>query len=89
VEVAFSNQRERADGVNVLPYCSLPYQIDEWFKAYHKAKELCGALGIQKRMPPKKDIESLDALVCGVYAKGDLQEGRSLTDEDMYLAVPL
>ena len=78
-----------SDGVKVSPYCSLPHQIDEWFKAFHKAKEMCGAPGTQKRMPPKKETEYLDALVRGVYAKEDLPEGHSLSDEDVYLAVPL
>jgi N-acetylneuraminate synthase len=40
-------------------------------------------------MPPKKETEYLDALVRGVYAKEDLPEGHSLSDEDVYLAVPL
>ena len=78
-----------SDGVKVSPYCSLTHQIDEWFKAFHKAKEMCGAPGTQKRMPPKKETEYLDALVRGVYAKEDLPEGHSLSDEDVYLAVPL
>jgi sialic acid synthase SpsE len=78
-----------SDGVKVSPYNSLPHQIDEWFKAFHKAKEMCGAPGTQKRMPPKKETEYLDALVRGVYAKEDLPEGHSLIDEDVYLAIPL
>ncbi len=78
-----------SDGVKVSPYNSLPHQIDEWFKAFHKAKEMCGAPGTQKRMPPKKETEYLDALVRGVYAKEDLSEGHSLADEDVYLAIPL
>ncbi len=78
-----------SDGVKVSPYCSLPHQVDEWFKAFHKAKEMCGAPGTQKRMPPKKEIEYLDALVRGVYAKEDLPEGHSLMDDDVYLAIPL
>jgi sialic acid synthase SpsE len=77
------------DGVKVSPYCSLPHQVDEWFKAFHKAKEMCGAAGTQKRIPPRKEIEYLDALVRGVYAKDDLPEGHCLTDEDVYLAIPL
>ena len=77
------------DGVKVSPYCSLPHQIDEWFKAFHKAKEMCGAPGTQKRIPPKKEVEYLDALVRGVYAARDLPEGHCLTDEDVYLAIPL
>jgi N-acetylneuraminate synthase len=40
-------------------------------------------------MPPKKEIEYLDALVRGVYAKEDLPEGHQLTDRDVYLAIPL
>lgn len=78
-----------ADGGKVSPYCSLPHQIDEWFRAFYKAKEMCGAPGTQKRIPPKKEIEYLDALVRGVYAKTDLPEGHCLTDDDVYLAVPL
>jgi N-acetylneuraminate synthase len=78
-----------SDGTKVAPYCSLPHQADEWFKAFHKAKAMCGAPGTQKRMPPKKEIEYLDALVRGVYAKEDLPEGHQLTDRDVYLAIPL
>ncbi len=78
-----------SDGVKVSPYCSQPHQIDEWFRAFKKAKEMCGAPGTQKRMPPRKEIEYLDALVRGVYAKQDLPEGHLLTDDDVYLAIPL
>lgn len=73
----------------VSPYCSLPDQIDTWFKAFHKAKEMCGASGTEKRISPKKEDEYLEALVRGVYAKVDLPEGRILSDDDVYLAVPL
>lgn len=45
--------------------------------------------GHAKRQPPRKEIEYLDALVRGVYAKADLQAGHSLTDDDVYLAIPL
>jgi len=77
------------DGVKVTPYCSLPHQIDQWFKAFQKAKEMCGPPGTQKRIPPKKEIQYLDGLVRGVYAKEELPEGHSLTDKDVYLAIPL
>jgi sialic acid synthase SpsE len=77
------------DGVQVSPYCSLPHQIDQWFKAYIKAKEMCGSPGTQKRNPTKAEIQYLDSLVRGVYANSDLPEGHSLTDDDVYLAIPL
>ena len=78
-----------SDGVKVSPYCSLPAQVDTWFKAYHKAKEMCGAPGTSKRISPQKEIAYLDALVRGVYAKQDLPEGHILSDDDVYLAIPL
>lgn len=77
----------------VSPYCSLPEQVDTWFKAFHKAREMCGASGTQKRIPPEKEIKYLDALVRGVYAKRDLPAGHALQhktlDNDVYLAIPL
>jgi sialic acid synthase SpsE len=78
-----------ADGIPVSPYCTLPEQCDVWFKAFKKAKEMCGSPGTDKRIPSKGEIEYLDALVRGVYAKRDLPAGHRLTEEDVYLAVPL
>jgi sialic acid synthase SpsE len=77
------------DGVHVSPYCTLPEHCDEWFKAFKKAKEMCGAPGSQKRMPPPREIQYLDALVRGVYAKRDLVKGQRIIDDDVYLAIPL
>jgi N-acetylneuraminate synthase len=77
------------DGTQVSPYCSTPAQVDTWFKAFHKAKEMCGAPGTQKRIPPQQEVRYLDSLVRGVYAKRDLPEGQVLGDDDVYLAIPL
>jgi len=82
-----------ADGIKVSPYCSLPEQVDTWFKAYNRAKNMCGGSPDQKRRPPDKEIEYLDALVRGVYAKRDLPEGyvidHKTMGDDLYLAIPL
>jgi N-acetylneuraminate synthase len=78
-----------ADGIPVSPYCTLPEQCDIWFKAFKKAKEMCGAPGTDKRVPSTGEIEYLDALVRGVYAKRNLPHGHRLTEDDVYLAVPL
>ena len=77
------------EGMTVSPYCSVPEQIDTWFKAFHRAKRMCGAPGTQKRLPPQKEISYLDSLVRGVYAKRDLPMGHVLQDADVYLAIPL
>ena len=78
-----------ADGIEVSPYCSLPHQIDEWFKAHKKAAAMCGTPGSQKRIPPEREIRYLDSLVRGVYARRDLHAGQTLTSADLYLAIPL
>jgi sialic acid synthase SpsE len=81
------------DGIPVSNYCSLPHQIDEWFKAYKKAKEMSGGSSVERRIIPAAEIKYLDALVRGIYAKRDLPEGHvvdsSTFSEDFTLAVPL
>ncbi len=78
-----------SDGVKVSPYCTLPEQCDEWFRAFYKAKAMCGAHGDQKRIPGNREIAYLDSLVRGVYARQDLPAGHKLTEADVYLAIPL
>jgi len=78
-----------ADGIPVSSYCTLPEQCDTWFKSFNKAKEMCGGSGTDKRIPSTAEVEYLDALVRGVYVKRDLPVGHQLTDEDVYLAIPL
>jgi sialic acid synthase SpsE len=82
-----------ADGIPVSPYCTLPEQADEWFKAFHKAQEMCGGSGAQRRVLPKREIEYLDALVRGVYARRDIEPGYVFSkhsfESDFYMAIPL
>jgi len=73
----------------VSPYCTKPEQCDEWFKAFHKAVEMCGGSSAQRRIVSEAETLYLDSLVRGVYVKRDLPKGHSLTDEDLYLAIPL
>jgi sialic acid synthase SpsE len=78
-----------AEGIPVSPYCTLPEQCDQWFKAFRKAKEMCGAPGTDKRQPPQAEVEYLDGLVRGVYAKRDLPAGHRIDPDDVFLAIPL
>jgi N-acetylneuraminate synthase len=73
----------------VSPYCTRPEQADIWFKAFHKAKEMCGGSGEAKRRPPEKETRYLDELVRGVYARRALPQGHVLTADDVYFAIPL
>jgi N-acetylneuraminate synthase len=80
-------------GVPVSTYCSLPEQIDTWFKTFHKATEMCGNSSNERRVISRDEIVYLDALVRGVYVASDLPAGfvvdHSTFAQNFRLAVPL
>lgn len=77
------------DGFEVAKYSSLPQQIDVWLKAWHKAREMSGTSGSQRRNFIDREIAYLDSYVRGVYAKRDLIAGQTLSVDDYYMAIPL
>lgn len=79
----------KSDDRPISPYCSTPEQIAEWFQAFQKAREMCGAPGTEKAHSTQKEIDYLTSLVRGVYARYDLPAGHVLTADDYYLAIPL
>jgi sialic acid synthase SpsE len=79
----------RTDDRPFTPYCSTPDEIAVWLSAFERAKRICGGSPEHRRLLPRREIEYLDALVRGVYARRDLPAGARITSEDIYLAVPL
>ena len=77
------------DGAPVAKYSSLPHQVDSWFKAFQKVKEMSGAPGTSRKLPLQKETDYLDSYIRGVYAKRDLKAGQLLSEYDVYLAIPL
>ncbi len=76
------------DGFQVAKYSSLPDQIDTWFKAFYKARLMCGTARDMRRIPIEKEISYLDSYVRGVYARHDIEIGQNLNEDDIYLAIP-
>ncbi|MDR3642618.1 MAG: N-acetylneuraminate synthase family protein [Candidatus Doudnabacteria bacterium] len=76
-------------GAEVAKYSSLPEQIDVWFRAYNKAREMCGTAKTERRVPLERESKYLDGYIRGVYAKHDLKKGDILMEEDIYMAIPL
>lgn len=72
----------------VSPYCSLPHQIDEWFKAFITAKTMCGTSSNERRTIDSKEIEYLEALYRGLYLNKDIKKGKQITINDLYSAIP-
>jgi len=90
---AFERHIDIDDGRPISPYCSLPSQIDSWFRAYNRAKAMCGGSGETRRNITDAEAKYLNSLVRGVYAKHDLPAGHVIHHEslnrDVYLAIPL
>ncbi len=76
------------NNVPVSKYCSLPHQIDDWFKAFHKAKELCGGTQEKIRNVKNEELEYIDKLVRGVYLKKNKKSNSVISLEDVYFAIP-
>ena len=87
-----------ADGIPVSKYCSLPYQIDDWFKVFNKAKEMMGEnvdsdSNNVSKMVSEKEKQYVRSVSRGAYALKDLPTGYTISKEgigkDFLLAIPL
>ena len=77
------------DGHEAAKYSSLPNQVDQWFKAFGKVREMCGSSATQRKLPLDRETAFLNSYIRGVYANRDIQQGDLLTEDDIYLAIPL
>ena len=64
-------------------------QLSEWFKTLQIAENICGSAGAQWLSHIQYGKEHLSDPVRGVYARHDLEVGQTLSDENVYLAIPL
>jgi len=72
----------------VSSYCSLPHQIDEWFKAFNKAVSMCGNSLENRRVIDNKESTYLESLYRGLYLKQDLKNGSKILISNLYSAIP-
>lgn len=84
---------EDTEGTPVSKYCSLPHHVDEWFKAFKKAQEMCGCEAHGQRDIPQQEIEYMKSVSRGLYAIDNIKKGTVLTADDLdrlfELAIPL
>ena len=76
------------ENIPVSKYCSLPHQIDDWFNAFKKVKELCGESSIKRREICDEEKEYLDKLVRGVYIKKNINKNKQIELNDIYFSIP-
>lgn len=71
--------------IELNAYSSTPNQVDAWMQAYKKGFALCGD---RERKPDLLEIESLNSLKRGVFAKKKIGRGQILKREQVFFAMP-
>ena len=84
IDIPYPSGHEQKE---VSKYCSLPHQVDEWFKAFNRAKVMCGTSKDERRVIDNKESNYLE-LYRGLYLKTDLKKGTKLKLEHFYSAIP-
>lgn len=76
----------KTDEIKLNAYSSTPEQIDLWIDAYKKGVDLCGA----STRPPvsKEEKEGIASLRRGVYAKKLIKANTTISEEQVYFAMP-
>lgn len=85
IDILYPKDHEQKEVSN---YCSLPYQIDEWFKAFNRAVIMCGTSAETRRIVDEKELTYLEALYRGLYLKEDLKKGTKISLNQLYSAIP-
>lgn len=85
IDIPYPTNHEQKE---VSKYCSLPHQIDEWFKSFSRAKIMCGTSSSVRRVIDEKETNYLEALHRGLYLKDDLKKGTKISLDHLYSAVP-
>lgn len=76
---------KKTDKIDLNLYSSTPEQVDNWIQAYKHAKMLCGS---SERVLNQEEVDSIDTLKRGVFAKKDLKKGDTVSREDVFFAMP-
>ncbi len=76
---------KETDEITLNAYSSTPDQLDRWIAAYHTAIKLCGST---VRTPNTEEIDSINSLRRGVFAKKPIKSGQKIDRDMVYFAMP-
>ena len=74
------------DTIKLNKYSSTPEQIDQWFTAAREAREMCG--NPTREAACKTELDALQSLERGVYARTSIKKGATLERSNVYFAMP-
>ena len=74
------------DKIKLNSYSMNPEQADKWVKTIVEAREICNMQ--QDKTITKEEIESLESLSRGIYAKVNIKKGAFIKKTDVFFAMP-
>ena len=73
--------------ITLNAYSMSPEQADEWVRAATSVKKIVGHEGPDRRVT-QVEIESLNSLARGTFAKRTIRPGETITKDDVFFAMP-
>ncbi|RDY27250.1 N-acetylneuraminate synthase family protein [Lachnotalea glycerini] len=74
--------------IKLNAYSMNPSQAEKWVEAALKAKVICTTKKQNDKYVSQAEIDSLNSLMRGVYCKRDINEGETITRDDVFFAMP-
>lgn len=76
------------ESITLNAYSMNPEQADKWVEAALRAKTMCATQKKNDKYISQAEVDSLQSLMRGVYARRTIQAGETMTEEDIYYAMP-
>lgn len=73
--------------ITLNKYSSTPEQVEKWVEAYKRAVLACGPEG--EPMKDEQEAKDLKSLMRGVYLRRDIRAGETISEEDVFFAMPI
>ncbi|MEK4909012.1 N-acetylneuraminate synthase family protein [Niallia sp. FSL M8-0099] len=76
------------DSITLNAYSMNPEQADKWVKSIIDAQNMCELKKENTKYISQEEIDSLNSLARGVFAKKQLAKGEVISKEDVFFAMP-
>lgn len=77
-----------AGKIKLNAYSMSPEQAENWVKTIVAARSICSLKREEERYISQEELDSLQSLSRGVYAKHKIVEGKIMTMDDVFFAMP-
>lgn len=74
--------------IQLNAYSMNPLQAEQWVNSIIQARKTCGLKKEKEKFISQTEIDSLNSLMRGCYAKRDIKSGEVIKREDVFFAMP-